>query len=118
VRRQIQIAATMVFTALLGGCATSAMPPPVKIEFRDSLIGLGKVVQITNDSDHHLYNVKVLGRNLKQMSSGSVRATDHLSPHSTVEVGWMEFENWVPRSGETIEVRFDDYALPRVAIVP
>jgi hypothetical protein len=114
----LRLTGIVTVAAFLGGCQSSALPPPVKIEFRDSLLGIGKVVRITNDSNHHLYNVNVVGRNFQQGSSASVRATDHLSPHLTVEVGWMEFESWTPRSGETIEVRCVDYVMPRVAVIP
>lgn len=71
-----------------------------------------------NSSPHHLYNVKVTGRNFKQVSSASVKATDHLAPGSSVEVGFLTFGSWVPQSGETIEVYADNYATPRISIIP
>ncbi len=47
---------------LLRGCGSSALPPPVKLNIRDSIFrDRGKVVQITNNSNHHLYNVMVSG---------------------------------------------------------
>lgn len=100
------------------GCATSALPPPVTISYRDSLLGLGKVVILTNNSSHHLYNVRVIGRNFEERSSASVRAAEHLAPGAIIEVGWMEFESWVPLSGETIEVYADDYLTPRISTIP
>ena len=100
------------------GCGTSALPPPVTITCRQSLLGVGMVVQISNTSGHHLYNVKVIGRNYQQASSASVKACDHLAPGSVVEVGWLEFGNWVPQPGETIEVYADDYIAPAVAVIP
>ena len=102
----------------LSGCGTSALPPPVKVNFRSSLLGIGKVVIITNNSNHHVYNVKVVGRNFKEVSSASVKATDHLSPGSSVEVGWIEFGSWVPQPGETIEVYADNYATPKISVIP
>jgi hypothetical protein len=92
--------------------------PPVTVTYRDSAVGLGKVVQITNSSSHHLYNVKVTGRNVGKNESASVRATEHLRPGDTVEVGWLEFESWTPIPGETIEIYCDDYALPYLSIIP
>ena len=100
------------------GCGTSVLPTPVTISYRASVFEIGQVVRITNNSGHHLYNVKVVGRNVQQLSSASVKATDHLSPGETVEVGWLEFGNWVPMSGETIEVYSDDYLTPSVSFVP
>jgi hypothetical protein len=102
----------------VSGCGKSALPPPVTVTYRDSFIGVGKVIQITNTSSHHLYNVRVVGRNYEEVSSASVKATDHLRPHDSVEVGWLEFEAWTPAPGESVEVYCDDYAAPYVSIIP
>jgi hypothetical protein len=92
--------------------------PPVTVTFCNSLVGIGKVIQITNNSSHHLYDVKVVGRNAKQNASASVKATEHLRPGESIEVGWMEFEAWAPEPGETVEIYCEDYAVPYVAMVP
>jgi len=92
--------------------------PPVTVTYRDSLVGVGIVIQIKNDSLHHLYDVKVVGRSLEDPSSASVNATDHLAPGGSVEIGWIEFERWVPRPGEIVEVYCDDYPIPFVSIIP
>ena len=102
----------------VSGCDKSALPPPVAVTYRDSLLGIGKVIQITNNSSHHLYNVRVVGRNYEEASSASVKATDHLRPHDSVEVGWLEFEAWRPLPGESVEVYCDDYATPFLSIIP
>ncbi|WP_437194450.1 hypothetical protein [Planctomicrobium sp. SH527] len=102
----------------LSACHTALLPPPVVVSYRDSLWGAGKVVQIFNGSSHHLYNVCVVGRNLNEVASASVKVTDHLPPGGTVEVGWLEFANWIPRSGETIEVYADNYVLPVISVIP
>jgi hypothetical protein len=103
---------------MVSGCGNSVFPPPVEVSYRSSLLGIGKVVVITNTSGHHLYNVKVTGRNFKQVSSASVKATDHLAPGGVVEVGFLTFGSWTPRPGETIEVYADNYALPKPSIIP
>jgi hypothetical protein len=117
---RIAVFALMLATSILvfSGCGRSMLPPPVTVTYRSSLLGIGQVAGITNNSNHHLYNVKVVGRSFKEKSSASVKVTDHLSPGSTVEVGWFEFGSWVPQSGETLEVYADDYATPRVSIIP
>ena len=92
--------------------------PPISITYRDSIWGAGKVIQITNSSNHHLYNVKVVGRNIRQFSSASVKATDHLSPGQMVEVGWLEFESWTPVPGEIVEVYSDGYLIPTISYIP
>jgi hypothetical protein len=112
------IGIALVIGLLLMITKTSPLPPPVRITYRPSLVGMGMVVQIRNNSSHHLYNVTVVGRNIRQVSSGSVRAANHLAPGAWVEVGWLEFGGWVPQPGETIEVYCDGYAIPAVSIVP
>ena len=103
---------------LVSGCGTSVRPTPVTVTYRPSFLGIGQVVIISNTSSHHLYNVKVVGRNFNQVSSASVKATDHLGPGSSVEVGWLQFEGWVPEPGETIEVYSDNYLTPNISVVP
>lgn len=106
-------------TLVLSGCGTSALPPPVTITFRNSVFSSqSKVIQIANNSSHHFYNVRVVGRNFQDVSSASVRAAEELRPGQTVEVGWLEFGNWTPRSGESIEVYCDDYVTPQIKIIP
>lgn len=104
------------------GCNKSAQPPPVVVTYRDSLFGIGKVIQITNNSSYHLYNVCVIERNYDEVSdevsAHFVKVTNHLRPYDTVEVGWLEFESWIPRPGETVGVCCDDYVMPFVSIIP
>jgi len=116
--RKAALAVLLCSSFLLSGCGTSALPPPVTVTYRSSFVGLGKVVVISNNSSHHLYNVRVVGRNFEEVSSASVKATDHLAPGSSVEVGWLEFESWVLQPGETIEVYADNYVSPKVSIIP
>ena len=54
----------------------------------------------------------------RMRNSGSAKATDHLRPYDSVEVGWLEFEAWVPVPGESVEVYCDDYAVPFISIIP
>jgi hypothetical protein len=100
------------------GCKQSALPPPLNVTFRASILGQGQVAVVKNNSSHHLYNVKVVGRNLKNAKSASVRLTDHLSPGATTEVGWLEFERWIPEPGETLEFYADDYLVPKIVVIP
>ena len=112
------VAIAALVSALASGCGKSALPPPVTVTYRPSIVGVGMVIQISNTSSHHLYNVQVVGRNYDEVSSASVKATDHLEPYGVVEVGWMEFEAWVPQPGESVEVYCDDYATPYISVIP
>jgi hypothetical protein len=122
IRRALPLAVLVM--VLAAGCdekGNTFLPrpiPPVTVTYRDSLVGVGKVIQITNNSNHHLYDIKVVGRNIEQKSSASVKATEHLRPGESIEVGWMEFEAWAPAPGETVEIYCEDFAVPYVSIVP
>lgn len=100
------------------GAFSVKVQPPITITYRESLFGIGSVIQLTNDSAHHLYNVKVNCRNFDENVSASVKAADELGPGEVVEVGWLEFEAWIPVAGEIVEVTCDDYLAPKVSIVP
>ena len=102
----------------VAGCGKSVLPPPVEVTYREAILGPGMVVRVTNTSSHHLYEVSVTGRSRDAPSGASVRATDHLEPGETVEVGWLEFGQWVPLPGESIEVYVKDYAIPKIALIP
>lgn len=104
--------------SVLCACGKSALPPPVQVSYRESFLGGGMVLQIKNASNHHLYNVKVVGRNNSEGSSASVIATKHLRPGAIIEVGWLEFESWIPLSGETMSIYADDYLTPHVSVIP
>jgi hypothetical protein len=113
--RLVCLVAVLCATPL--ACKSTVLPPSVTVSFRNSVIGRGKVIQLTNSSNHHLYNVSVICRGVNG-SSASVKATDHLAPGEMKEVGWMEFGSWTPVSGETIEVHADNYGLPVTATIP
>lgn len=92
------VGGVIVGALLVRGCGSSALPPPVKVSIRDSIFSdRGKVVQITNDSNHHLYNVMVSGRSISDVRGASVKAADVLKPNDTIEVGWMQFKTWAPQ---------------------
>ena len=118
-RNRVLMLPVLAAVLAVTGCGTSALPPPVTITVRDSIFNSeSKVIQIVNNSSHHLYNVRVVGRSFQEVSSASVKATEELRPGQTVEVGWYEFGNWIPRSGESVEVYCDDYVTPQVQFIP
>lgn len=110
------VTALLLATMLCCGCDESSTAPPITAAARDSLLGRGKVLIITNNSNHHLYDVKVVMRSGE--SSASVRAAEHLAPLKSVEIGWRELENWKIEPGQRFEIHADDYNLPAVFEVP
>lgn len=108
---------SLTAAAVASGCGGSTLSsPPVSITYRPSFVGMGKVVIITNTSNHHLYNVKMTINSSK--SSASVLASEHLSPGACVHIGWWELEKWVVEPGETVTVYADDYGLGQYSTVP
>lgn len=80
---------------------------PVSVTVRESLVGIGNVVQIRNTSNKTLTGVVVTGRNSAKNQTatyniGSIRAGE------VAEVGWMEW-NWTLAPGETITVSADGF---------
>ncbi len=78
--------------------------PPLSIVTRDSFVGAGKVLIITNTSDDYLHacTIKIEAPN-GQVFGPKVFATT-LEPHAGIEVGWMELEGWVVEPGERVTV--------------
>ena len=124
VLKAAMLLALSALPAILAGCnenGQTALPrpaPPVTITYRDSLVGIGKVIQVTNSSADHLYKVKVVGRNFQENSSGSVKVSDDLAPGASAEVGWVEFGKWVPQPGETVEIYAEGYLVPAISYIP
>ena len=84
---------------------------PVSVSVRDSLIGIGNVVQIRNTSENTLHDVVVTARNsgLNQTTTYSVGS---LGSGELVEIGWMEW-NWTVAPNETVSVSASGF-LPTV----
>jgi hypothetical protein len=95
----------------------SPIPPNIQVGFRDSLLGRGKVVILTNRSGDHYYDVRVSVRTSNGRSA-SVIANRDLAPLGSCEVGWLELGNWVVEPGETVFVSTDSNPIPVVSNVP
>ena len=89
------ISAVTVF-GLIAGCGGG---PPVTVHHRDSILDMGKVIIVTNNSDKYLHGVKV------RVSAGDQEKTClilTIAPHDSVEVGWMQLDEWkIPEGSET-----------------
>jgi hypothetical protein len=80
---------------------------PVSVSLRDSLVGIGNVVQVRNTSDKTLTGVVVTGRNPGKNQSTTYKI-GNLGPGQLAEVGWMEW-SWTVARGETITVTANNY---------
>lgn len=84
--------------------------PPVAASVRDSVLGLGRVLQLRVQGDKAIRNVQVEAVNTAKDSHASYRF-DVIKPGTVEELGWREW-GWSLDPSETISVSADGYALP------
>ena len=83
--------------------------PPVSAGVRDSVLGLGRVLQLTNDGDRPLTHVKVEAANAARNEHVAYQF-ERIDAHEQKELGWREW-GWSVEPDETVKVGADDYAL-------
>lgn len=104
--------------ALLGLVLSACgVQPPISLGKKESLVGQGMVVSVTNTSDEHLHEVLFDVENpageTKQLSIPT------LDPHETVNVGWLKLDGWPIPAGSKVKVSCKGYALPvRLELTP
>ena len=99
----------LTFLALFSGCSKPAPPtgpPPIEVAVRDSVVGRGRVIRLTNTGDRELQLVKLDVAGSDKKFSGVIAKS--IPPHETKEVGWLELGFKVV-DGMTIEVGCKDY---------
>ncbi len=107
----LAIVACVIFSACDPGRVAGPLSPPLGVSYRDSYIGHGIVMDISNHSDKTLYGVRV------HITSSDGHSTDAnvanaLKPGEEKEVGWMELNNWKLEMGEDISIYADGYPAP------
>jgi hypothetical protein len=95
----------------------AASEPPVSILFRSSMVGLGKVMVITNTSDKPLYEVAVKANNHKLHEEVNRVVAVTLEPSRSIDVGWMEI-NWMFQPGENFRISARGYPGSFIGTVP
>lgn len=111
VRRGAQGLLLLAFGLLLSGCQ---LQPPVSIGQRESKIGQGMIVLVTNTSDKPLQEVRI--RIEAPAEDGVVgEAREHfeatLGPRQVLEVGWLKLDGWPIPQGAKVNVTVKGYAL-------
>jgi hypothetical protein len=98
----------VALVAILGGCSSPppSGPPPIEIAVRDSVIGRGKVIRLTNVGDKELHLVRLEltgeGKEFKGVIAKVIRQ------HDTTEIGWTELGFGV-FPGMSLRVTCNDY---------
>lgn len=77
--------------------------PPLSVVIRDSYIGRGTVVMITNVTDKYLHECT-----LAVNDSGVRVFKDTLAPHAKAEIGWLEL-GYELRESDTVAIDCKGY---------
>jgi hypothetical protein len=83
--------------------------PPITLTTRDSLVGAGKVLIITNTSDETLHQITLgISNDEKNQEVKDVVVAVTLKPHDSIQVGWMEL-NLAFEPGDSVRVGAKGY---------
>lgn len=101
-----RIVVPVVFLALLL-TACDKLEPPVTVAQRESAVGQGQVIEITNTSDEFLHELRVR----IESPEGEVKEyfAASLEPHRTLKVGWLKLEGWPIPQGSVVTVGAKGY---------
>lgn len=92
--------------------ACEQLQTPVSVGQRDSVLGQGKVLLITNTSDAALQEVRV-----RIEGEGEVKEyfESSLGPKEVLQVGWAKLDGWPIPEGAKVSVTADGYAVAHKA---
>ena len=106
-RRIWRSAALLALAGLLSACA---LEPPVTVGKRESAVGQGMVISVTNTSDDFLHELVVEiaapSGEVKQFSMAT------LNPHESVNVGWLKLDGWPIPEGSKVSVSAKGFMMP------
>ncbi len=103
-RRLPYLAALLCLT--LTACA---LKPPISVGKKESAVGQGMVVSLTNTSEEHLHEVVL---NIKSPTGETKQfSIPTLNPHETVNVGWLKLDGWPIPVGSEVTVSCKGYTL-------
>ncbi|MCP4659169.1 MAG: hypothetical protein GY856_27480 [bacterium] len=95
-RTNLSRAAVALLLLALTACA---LRPPISVAVRESLVGQGLVIAVTNTSDEFLHEVTVEIESPSGETRKYFQAT--LDPHDSVRVGWLKLDGWpIPQDSE------------------
>jgi hypothetical protein len=104
------IASVGLFSLGLIACSGALEAPPLDVAYRDSLVGIGKIVRITNTSAEALTDLEVRIEN----PNGDVKnhALPSLAGGETVELGWKKLDGFEVQMGAMVNVGAAGFVLP------
>ncbi len=103
-RSLLALAASLAL--ILTACA---LEPPITIGKKESAVGQGMVISVTNTSEEHLHDVIVDIKSPAGESKQFTMAT--LAPHESVNVGWLKLDGWPIPEGSEVSVTCKGFAM-------
>ena len=100
------VIAVVCLVLVLSACA---LEPPISIGKKESVVGQGIVVSVTNTSDEHLHDVVVNVTSPAGETKQYTMAT--LDPHESVNVGWLKLDGWPIPVGSEVSVSAKGYRM-------
>ncbi len=85
------------------------LKPPISLGKKESAVGQGIVISVTNTSDEHLHDVIVSITSPAGEAKQFTMAT--LTPHESVNVGWLKLEGWPIPPGSEVAVTAKGYQM-------
>ena len=101
-----RLAAVFCLALVLAACA---LKPPISIGKKESAVGQGIVISLTNTSDEHLHDLIVSITSPAGENKQYVQTT--LSPHESVNVGWLKLDGWPIPVGSEVSVTAKGYQM-------
>ncbi len=99
-------ASTLLLCLSLVACA---LEPPISLGKKESLVGQGMVISVTNTSDDHLHEV-VLDIESPEGETKQF-SIPTLNPHESTSVGWLKLDGWPIPEGSSVKVSCKGYMM-------
>lgn len=95
---------------LLAGCDAMLQEPPVSVTYRDSLLGIGKILQLDNLGKEALTTLELR----IETPAGDVKnhTIPRLEAAQLMEIGWKKLEGFEIPMGSQVTLRCDGYSRP------
>ncbi|MCP3956404.1 MAG: hypothetical protein GY719_00985 [bacterium] len=92
----------LVLAALALALTACALEPPITVSQRESAVGQGIVIGVTNTSGDYLHEVVVDITSPAGETRQLTMVT--LNPHESVNIGWLKLDGWPIPEGSEVSV--------------
>ena len=106
-RSRAPLALLVCLAFALTACAKE---PPISVGRKESLVGQGLVLTVTNTSDEYLHEVRV--KIVSPEGEAKELQIPTLAPHESINVGWLKLDGWPIPEGSEVTVTARGYGRP------